>query len=57
MGYERGSTLLDERSNAVSYKAVFNRSYHNTDGSMRKVNLVVYFVFFFAPLLHPTPTK
>jgi hypothetical protein len=49
--------ILDRRSNAVSYKAVFTHPYQNSDGSQKKIRLVAYFVFFFSPLPHPTPLK
>ena len=47
--------ILDRRSNAVSYKAVLNHSYQTLDGSSKKIRLIAYFVFFFTPLIHPTP--
>ena len=39
--------ILDRRSNAISYKAVFNPSFPTADGGRKRVRCVAYFVFFF----------
>ena len=46
--------ILDKEKNTISYKAVFDHSYHTLDGGLRKVSCIAYFVFFLTPIFHPT---
>lgn len=50
VGKEAWRKALDRRSNALSYKTVFNRSYHDKDGAARTMSCTAYFVFFLNPL-------
>ena len=47
----------DGRNGAISYKAVFNHSYHTLEDGTKELRWIACLIFFPTARFHPTPIR